>query len=234
MSCPSASALEVRDLVCRRGPVALRATHAAFVPGVFHLLQGAPDSGHELLLRVLGLLELPDAGDVLVEENSTRDLGDEARLKLRERRLGFVFAAPFLLPAFSVIENVAMPLFKISDVNPPEARQRSEALLEFAGLLDLAQTPCAELAPLAQHRAALARALVNDPAALLVEALDSTLADVELRVFAALLRQAAASFSIAVIAAASPRFVPDVADRVIEVRDGAVLCRDELSPKSEA
>ncbi len=234
MDSSSAIVLEARDLACRRGSLSLRAEQVAFAGGGFHLLVGGEDSGHELLLRVLGLLEVPEAGEVFVEGESVRGLSEDARLKLRERRLGFVFTAPFLLPAFSVIENVAMPLFKISDVEPPEARRRSEALLDFAGLLESTETPCGELAPLAQQRVSLARALVNQPAALLVENLDSALAGDDLRVFSALLRQAALRFGVAVIATASPCLVPEATDRIVEVTDGAVACGGKLFPKSEA
>lgn len=230
----SPTVLEVRQLACQRGAVTLRAEQAAFAAGAFHLLLGEVDSGHELFLRVLGLLEVPEAGEVFVEGDPVRELSEAARLKLRERRLGFVFTAPFLLPAFSVIENVAMPLFKVSDVEPPEARRRSESLLEFAGLSDCTETRCGDLAPLAQHRVSLARALVNQPAALLVENLDAALVGDDLRVFSALVRQAALRFGIAVIATATPGFTPDSTDRIIEVTDGAALCGDKLFPQSDA
>ena len=233
MSASSTTALEVRGLLCERGSLVLQARHLALAAGVFHLLQGEAGEGRDCLLRVLGLLEEPDDGEVLIEGESVRGLSEDARLRRRERRLGFIFAAPFLLPALSVIENVAMPLFKISDVEAAEARRRSEELLEFAGIPDLAQTPCADLPPLAQHRVSLARALVNEPAALLVENLDGALAGENLHAFSALLRQAAPRFGIAVIAAASAAFAPEPADRVIEVRQGAVVCRDELLPKPD-
>jgi predicted ABC-type transport system involved in lysophospholipase L1 biosynthesis ATPase subunit len=168
---------------------------------------------------------------VFVEGEAVQAFEEEARRKVRERRLGFAFAAPFLLPAFSVIENVAMPLFKVSDVEPAEARQRSEALLEFAGLGALAQAPCAQLAAFDQQRVSLARALVNEPAALLVESLDSALGEEDLATFAALLRGAAAHFGIAVIATVSPRFVPAREDRLVEVAHGAVRTGDNLLPQ---
>ena len=234
VSDPALNALEVRDIVCQRDAISLRVPHASFARGVFYLLIGEPDSGHERLLRVLGLLDAPDAGEVFIEGESVNALSEDARLKLRERRLGFVFAAPFLLPAFTVIENVAMPLFKISDVEPAEARQRSDALLEFVGLFELAEVPCVELPTLAQHRVSLARALVNEPAALLIEGLDSALGGDDLRVFAALLREAAVRFGIAVIATVSPNFVRNSGDEVIELRGGVVLCEEPHLPESEA
>ncbi|MGB8167395.1 MAG: ATP-binding cassette domain-containing protein [Chthoniobacteraceae bacterium] len=224
----------MRDIVCRREFVSLSVTHAAFGRGAFHLLVGEPESGHELLLRVLGLLEVPDAGEVFVDGEPVHGLSEEARLKLRERRLGFVFTAPFLLPAFSVIENVAMPLFKVSDVEAAEARRRSDALLDFTGLLEFSEVPCAELTPFTQHRVSLARALVNEPSALLVEGLDSALAGEELRAFSGLLRLAASRFGIAVIATASPRFVVECGDRVLNVAEGVAASKEKLWPETDA
>ena len=104
---------------------------ASFAPGRFHVLRGPDGCGKNLLLRWLGLLQPPEAGEVLVQGSATRALSEEARAELRTQRFGFVFAAPFLLTSFSVIENVAMPLFKVSQVTPEEARRRTEALLGF-------------------------------------------------------------------------------------------------------
>jgi lipoprotein-releasing system ATP-binding protein len=234
VSSPTPTVLEVRDLVCVRGAVALRAKGLTFGRGLFHLLQGDTDSGHQLFLRVLGLLEVPDAGEVFVEGQPVRELEDEARLKLRERRFGFIFTSPFLLPGLTVIENVAMPLFKISDVGPAEARERSELLLDFAAVPDLAQVPCGTLSLCEQHRVSLARALANNPAALLVESLDGILAGDDLEGFAALLREAGSRFGVGVIATTSPQFAAGPGDRVIEVNRGEAICRDDLLPKSEA
>lgn len=231
MNSPAPSALEVRDLHCQRDAVSLGVRHARFASGSFTLLCGAVDSGHDLLLRLLGLLELPEVGEVFVEGEATRELADDARLRLREQRLGFVFTAPFLLPAFTVIENIAMPLFKVSDVEPPEARRRSEALLGFAGLSEIAEAPCTDLLPLDQHRVSLARALVNEPAAVLVEGLDSALPPEDLRVFSALLRKAAAHFQIAIVATASRDFEPEPGDGVLDIVAGVVAA--PLLPRIE-
>lgn len=226
------SVLEVRDLVCQRDGLTLRVPHAAFVRDAFHLIVGESGAGHELLVRVLGLLEAADAGEVWLEGAPASALAEDARLRLRERRLGFLFTAPFLLPAFSVIENVAMPLFKIFEVEPEEARRRSEAALEFAGLLDLAQTPCEELSPFDQRRASLARALASEPAALLIEGLDHTLAGDDLRAFAALLRQAGPRLGVAVIAAVSREFPVEDGDRVLAVNDGVAAAAETPLPGS--
>lgn len=213
--------ISVRAASCASGfglPVS-----ADFAPGRFHLLAG--ESGG--LLRVLGLLDLPESGEVLVEGRATAGLDEAARAELRAQRFGFVFAAPFLLTSFSVIENVAMPLFKISQVEPDEARRRTERLLAFAEMAEAAESSIEDLTLRAQYHVALARGLANGPAALLVENLDGALAGDELARFAALLRRVPAELGATVIATASSTFPVEKSDRVLEFARG-VIVRDSL------
>ena len=203
---------------------------ADFAPGHFHLLSG--ESG--ALLRVLGLLDLPESGEVLVEGRATAGLDEETRAELRAQRFGFVFAAPFLLTSFSVIENVAMPLFKISHVGPGEARRRTERLLAFAEMSAAAEARIDDLTLRAQYHVALARGLANEPKVIFVENLDGTLTGEELAGFAALLRRVPAELGTTVIATASPAFAAEKNDRVLEIARG-VIVRDSLVPlESEA
>lgn len=223
MSTEASPILDARAVCCaREGHNALCETSLAFAAGSFTALTGERGCGKNLLLRVLGLLERPDAGDVLIDGEPTRELADGAREELRNTRFGYLFAAPFLLPALTVIENVAMPLFRISRVETPQARERSEELLEFVGLAAAAQQRTESLSHAAQQRVSLARSLANAPAVLLVEDLDAQLGGEELQQFSALLRAAAARFRAAVISTASPEFAPERDDRLIEMAAGRV------------
>lgn len=203
---------------------------ADFAPARFHLLSG--ESGG--LLRVLGLLDLPESGEVLVEGRATAVLDEPARAELRAQRFGFVFAAPFLLTSFSVIENVAMPIFKISQVEPDEARRRSDRLLAFADMAEAAEAPIEDLSLRAQYHVAVARGLANGPAVLFVENLDGALAGTELAGFAALLRRVPAEFGTTVIATASSPFPVEKGDRVLEFARGVIVRDSLLQPEPEA
>ncbi len=217
--------LALRGVSCASGfglPVS-----ADFAPGLFHFLVGATAGETNALFRVLGLLDLPETGEVLVEGQTTAALDEEARAALRAQRFGFVFAAPFLLTSFSVIENVAMPLFKVSHVEPEEARRRTERLLAFVGMSDAAEARIDELTLRAQYHVALARGLANLPAVLFVESLDDTLTGDDLASFAALLRRVPAELGATVIATASPAFAVEKNDRVLEIARGAIV-RDSL------
>lgn len=191
-----------------------------FGAATFTVLAGAPGSGRGAFLRVLGLLDPPAGGEVLLEGRPTARLDEPARELLRNQRCGFLFAAPFLLPAMTVLENVAMPLFKISQVEPAQARSRTEALLEFVGLAASAQDLAETLPLFQQHCVSLARALANEPAVLVVESLDAGLTAAESSRFAALLRQAVERFGVAVIASAPADFASEKTDRVIPFVQG--------------
>ncbi len=153
----------------RDEPSRLDGVTAEFATRLFHLITGPAGSGKNLLLRILGLLEIPDTGDVLIDGESTRGLDPARRSELRNRRFGFLFAAPFLLPSFTVVENVAMPLFRMSSIDAGKAQEMAEHVLELVSLPDRAQDSIEELTFAEQHRVSLARALVYRPEFLLVE-----------------------------------------------------------------
>lgn len=212
-------ALELRDVT--HGAV-LRGVSAGFAPEAMHVLRVDAPDGDAALLRVLGLLERPWRGEVFVRGRGTEAMDDAARAELRSRECGFVFAAPFLLAGFSMIENVAMPLFKISQVGPEEARSRTVAALEFVGLGDMIEVPASELPPAEQRRVSLARALVHEPAVVLIEQLDAAIEALAPEDFAALVRRACDRYGIAAIATVSSSFRVEERDRVIEFVDGAI------------
>jgi ABC-type lipoprotein export system ATPase subunit len=189
-------------------------------------LTGESGCGKNLILRLLGLLEPPDSGDVLIEGEPTAQLTDDARIELRNRRCGYVFAAPFLLCAFNAAENVAMPIFKISQLTPEQARDRTERLLRFVGLNSA--TPYRELSPALQHRVSLARALANHPAAVFVEDLDTLLSTDDLPEFRALLHATARELGVTVIATARPALAPVDGERRLEIAGGRIVC--EVQP----
>jgi len=210
---------------------AVNGISTTFSAGRLHILRGAADSGKTALFRFAGLLESPAEGEVLVSGAATHGLNEDARTEIRTQRLGFVFAAPFLLGSFSVIENVAMPLFKISQVDPDEARRRTESLLEFVGLSEAMKAQVDELAPAAQYHVSIARGLINTPVALLVENLDGVLAGQELEDFTEMLRKAAAAFGPAIVATASPDMKALPADRVLDIEHGGIARDSECLPE---
>jgi len=136
--------------------------------GSFVAIVGRSGSGKSTLLNLLGCLDLPTSGRVLLEGQDTRELDDRSASRLRNRSVGFLFQSFNLIPQMSVLENVETALL-YGERPESEWRERSERLLARLGLSDRSSHRPTELSGGEAQRAALARALVNEPDLLLAD-----------------------------------------------------------------
>lgn len=163
-------------------------------------LSGDSEASRDLLFHLLSLGEKPDCGEVLIEGHSPLHLGPAECADFRAHKFGFVAAAPFLIPTFSAIENIAVPLMKISHLPLEEAQTRIANLLQFVSLTEKAEVPATALTAFEQASLVLGRALSNVPVVLFVEDLSASLSSLERLHFAQLLRRSCTRYGVSVVA----------------------------------
>ena len=163
--------LEAIDKTFHQGGKAIEVLHGVNLevgPGELVALVGPSGSGKSTLLHIAGLLERPDAGEVVIGGQAASALDDNARTGLRRNTIGFVYQYHHLLPEFSALENVILPQM-IAGLSKAEARVRAGELLGLVGLSERVEHRPARLSGGEQQRVAIARGLANAPAILFAD-----------------------------------------------------------------
>ena len=190
-------------------------------PGELVALVGPSGAGKSTLLHIAGLLERADAGEVVINGQSTTKLDDDARTALRRNSIGFVYQYHHLLPEFSALENVALPQM-IAGRTKGAARTRAAELLDTVGLSERADHRPGRLSGGEQQRVAIARGLANGPAILFADEptgnLDPHTAD---DVFEMLLKLARGA-GLAVLIATHNFDLAARMDRTLKLEEGGV------------
>lgn len=200
----------------------LEGVDLALQPGEIVALVAPSGAGKSTLLHIAGLLDQASGGRVVLAGQDATALGDGARTVLRRDGIGFVYQFHHLLPEFSALENVAMPM-RGARVARQEAESRAQELLDRVGLRDRAHHRPAELSGGEQQRVALCRALANGPRLLLADEptgnLDPETAEA---VFAVLLEQVRGNGLTALIATHNPELAARM-DRIVRLSGGAII-----------
>ena len=192
------------------------------VRGQFVALTGHSGSGKSTLLYLLGALDQPTAGDVIVDGVNVARLDDTARAKLRNEKLGFVFQFHFLLPEFTVAENVMLPMLR-RGVGVVEARAAAMATLEALNLAEYHHRRPGQLSGGQQQRVSIARATANGPTILLADEptgnLDSANGDAVMELFSHVNREQ----RVTIIMVTHDAEFASRASRRITLKDGRIV-----------
>ncbi|NYV78277.1 ABC transporter ATP-binding protein [Streptomyces sp. UH6] len=201
---------------------ALRGVSLDIPEGELVALKGRSGSGKTTLLNIVGGLDTPDSGTVVVDGHDLSSLGEEKLLALRRDRIGFVFQSFGLIPILTAAENVGVPL-RLRDADPAEREERVELLLSLVGLAGHAAQRPAELSGGQQQRVAIARALANSPALLIADEPTGQLDAETGHSVMELLRAVVRSEGVTALVATHDNTLLDLADRVLELADGHVV-----------
>ncbi|MFF9817998.1 ABC transporter ATP-binding protein [Streptomyces sp. NPDC014006] len=185
-------------------------------------LKGRSGSGKTTLLNIVGGLDQPDRGRVIVDGSDLSDLGEEGLLALRRDRVGFVFQSFGLIPILTAAENVGVPM-RLRRADPREREQRVQLLLSLVGLAEHAAQRPGEMSGGQQQRVAIARALANEPALLIADEPTGQLDAETGHAVMELLRAVVHSEKVTALVATHDATLLDLADRVLELRDGEIV-----------
>jgi putative ABC transport system ATP-binding protein len=212
-----------REFEGGRGVVrALQGVDLRFAAGRLTVVHGRSGSGKTTLLNLLGGLDHPTSGRVWVDGAEISSLGENDLVGLRREKIGFVFQSFGLVPILSAAENVEVPL-RLHNTEPGERTERVAELLNLVGLAGRAKHRPYELSGGEQQRVAIARALANRPKLLIADEPTGQLDSANARTIMEVIRSLVRSEGVSAIVATHDPLLLDVADTVVELRDGQVV-----------
>ncbi|MGF1638815.1 MAG: ABC transporter ATP-binding protein [Cyclobacteriaceae bacterium] len=183
---------------------------------------GASGAGKSTLLHILGTLDMPDTGEIILNGKNPLQMSNAEVSRFRNTHIGFIFQFHNLLPEFSALENICMPAF-IAGVGKKESERKAYKLMELLGIKDRAGNKPSEMSGGEQQRTAVARALINDPEIVLADEpsgnLDSKNANELHELFFNLRRE----LKQTIVVVTHNEHLAQMADRTLEMKDGMII-----------
>lgn len=193
-----------------------------FEASSFNSIIGQSGSGKSTLLNIIGTLDHPSSGEVLIDGKSLKNLKKSELAVIRNRSIGFIFQFHYLLPEFTALENVLMPYRISKQPLTPESMQHAEALLDLVGLSDFKHQLAINLSGGQQQRVAIARSLVNKPEIVLADEPTGNLDSESTEKVYNLLREINQRLKTTFIIITHDRHIAEKTDRIIEIKDGRI------------
>ena len=193
-----------------------------FEKGSFSSVIGQSGSGKSTLLNIIGTLDKPTSGDVIINGINTTKMTKNQLAILRNQTMGFVFQFHYLLPEFTALENVLMP-YRIGGAPiTKDVKDRAIELMHIVGLEKVINNNATKMSGGQQQRTAVARALLNDPAIILADEPTGNLDSTTTENVYNLLREINEKFGTTFIVITHDRHIAEKADRIIEIADGMI------------
>ena len=193
-----------------------------FEESSFNSIIGQSGSGKSTLMNIIGTLDTPTSGQVLVNGKDTSKMNKNELAVLRNETIGFIFQFHHLLPEFTVLENVLMPYRIMNNKVTKEARDRAEYLIDMVGLSKVKNNGSTEISGGQQQRAAIAISLINEPKLILGDEPTGNLDSDTTKTIFSLLKDINKELNTTFILITHDQKVAQETDRVIEIQDGHV------------
>ena len=203
---------------------ALRGVSLAIERGEYVALMGPSGSGKSTLMNTLGCLDRPTSGSYLLDGEEVSNMPRNARARLRNRKIGFVFQNFNLLNRTNALENVELPLLYARWMSGSERRRRAVEMLQHLGLADRMDHHPGQLSGGQQQRVAIARALVNKPAVLMADEPTGNLDTRTSKEIMQLFRELNENRGITIILVTHEQDIAQCAKRIVVLRDGKIVC----------
>lgn len=201
--------------------------------GSFYSIIGQSGSGKSTLLNIMGTLDRPTSGEVIINGQNIKDLSQNKLAALRSEEIGFVFQFHYLLPEFSALENILLPYeIKNGKVNQKSVK-KAEEYLHLVGLDKVKNNPASKMSGGQQQRTAIARALMNEAKLILADEPTGNLDSDTTEQIYELLRSINKDFGTTFVIITHDDRIAQKADHIIEIADGRIKERNELFPYLE-
>lgn len=190
--------------------------------GSFTSIIGQSGSGKSTLLNIIGTLDQPTSGQMIMNGVNTVDLSKTKLAQLRNRTLGFVFQFHYLLPEFTALENVLMPYEIMHGKVTDSIRKKAEDYMELVGIGNVKNNLATKMSGGQQQRTAIARALINQPPIILADEPTGNLDSDSTETIYQLMRKINEEFKTTFLIITHDRKIAEKADRIIEIKDGRI------------
>jgi len=195
----------------------------SFEEGSFNSLVGESGSGKSTLLNIMGTLDKPTRGELLIAGKRTNDLSKNKLSELRNSTIGFIFQFHYLLPEFSAVENVLIPYLIGRKGADRSSEKRADELFDILGISSVKNNPANKMSGGQQQRTSIARALINNPKIILADEPTGNLDSENTATIYKIFREINQRYGTTFIIVTHDRRIAEETDRIVEIKDGRIV-----------